>query len=140
MIKFFNVANEEPQYDDIEENDSIIDEPEKIWQIAVDILETRTEIIILAPIAGIELEDIDIFFHNNILSIKWQRQKPEVYSSRDIILRNSECYWWVFSRNIILPENLDFESIKATLENGILIINIPKLKFSSQSIKIEKVL
>ncbi|MDR0772396.1 MAG: Hsp20 family protein [Candidatus Peribacteria bacterium] len=37
----------------------------------------------------------------------------------------------------MLPENLDFESIKANLENNLLMITIPKLKFSSQSIKIE---
>ncbi|MDR1988429.1 MAG: Hsp20 family protein [Candidatus Peribacteria bacterium] len=38
----------------------------------------------------------------------------------------------------MLPENLDFESIKASLENNLLLVTIPKLKFSNQSIKIEK--
>ncbi|MDR2411837.1 MAG: Hsp20 family protein [Candidatus Peribacteria bacterium] len=38
----------------------------------------------------------------------------------------------------MLPENLDFEAIKASLENNLLLITIPKLKFSNQSIKIER--
>ncbi|MDP2396364.1 MAG: Hsp20 family protein [bacterium] len=42
-------------------------------------------------------------------------------------------------RNVILPENLDFDSIKASLENNLLIITIQKLKFSSHNIKIDRV-
>ncbi|MDR2640150.1 MAG: Hsp20 family protein [Candidatus Peribacteria bacterium] len=38
----------------------------------------------------------------------------------------------------MLPENLDFEAIKASLENNLLSVVIPKLKFSSQSIRIEQ--
>jgi HSP20 family molecular chaperone IbpA len=38
-------------------------------QIALDILETDGEIIILAPIAGISLEEIDISFNSAVLTI-----------------------------------------------------------------------
>jgi HSP20 family molecular chaperone IbpA len=100
-------------------------------------LETKFEMILLAPVAWVELEDIDLLFHDNVLTIKWIRKKPDIYSS-GIVLRNSECFWWEFKRNIILPENLDFEAIKASLENNLLLITIPKLKFSNQSIKIER--
>jgi len=36
----------------------------------LDILETAKELFIIAPIAGIELEEIDLSFDNNILTIK----------------------------------------------------------------------
>ncbi|MBT6778792.1 Hsp20 family protein [bacterium] len=39
----------------------------------------------------------------------------------------------------MLPENLDFDSIKANLENNLLVITIQKLSFTSQSIKIDRV-
>lgn len=110
----------------------------EVWQVALDILETPYEIIILAPIAGIELEDIDLTVNKSVLTIKWFRPKPEIYSD-EIIVRNQECFWWKFLRNVILPENLDFDSIKANLENNLLIITIQKLKFSSHSIKIDRV-
>jgi HSP20 family molecular chaperone IbpA len=38
-------------------------------QVAVDILETDSEITILAPIAGISLEEIDISFNSAVLTI-----------------------------------------------------------------------
>lgn len=141
MFKFFRVSKEEEFeeiFEDEEESSSLESDSNEIWQIAVDIFETKYDIILLAPVAWISLDDIDISFHNNVLTIKWERYKPDIFSS-DIIIRNTECFWWEFSRNIILPENLDFDSIKATLDNNLLIITIPKLKFSNHNIKIEKV-
>lgn len=138
MIKLFKVADEK-DYEEISEVSQLWEKEdiEEIWQIAIDILETKYEIVLLAPVAWIELEDIDLFFNNWVLTIKWIRKKPDVYSS-GAVLKNSECFWWEFKRNVILPENLDFESIKASLENNLLLVTIPKLKFSNQSIKIEK--
>lgn len=141
MFKIFGVSKEEEYADVLEKEEEDLDSSEfndEIWQIAVDILETKFEIIILAPVAWIWLEDIDISFHNNILTIKWERNRPEIFE-KDLIIRNSECFWWEFKRNIILPENLDFDSIKATLDNNLLVITIDKLKFSNHSIKIEKI-
>lgn len=138
MFKLFWVSKEE-EIIELDREDSIIDEVEEdVWQVAVDILETPYEIIILSPIAWIELDDIDLSFNNNVLIIKWYRNKPEIYSD-DIVVRNSECFWWKFTRNIILPENLDFDKIKASLENNLLVITIQKLQFSSKSIKINRV-
>lgn len=137
MFKIFWVWDDK----DFVELDSDITEKineENIWQIAIDILETPYEFIIIAPIAWVDLEDINLSFNNTVLTISWIREKPEIYIESNII-RNSECFWWKFIRNIILPDNLDFDSIKATMENNMLVINIAKLKFSTQDIKINKV-
>jgi HSP20 family protein len=141
MLKIFNVVKEKEEYDEVSEWDEVIDdtwEITPIWQIAIDILETKSEMILVAPVAWINLEDIDLLFSNSILTIKWERKRPELYYWA-LTLRNSECFWGEFQRNIILPENLDFDNIKASLENSILLITIPKLKFQSQSIEIKKI-
>ena len=138
MLKIFWVTNKN-ETSEYEEEINLEEElEENIWQVAIDILETPYEMIILAPIAWIELDDIDLSFNKSILTIKWYRQKPEIYSE-DIIVRNSECFWGKFLRNVILPDNLDFDSIKANLENNLLIITIQKLQFSSQNIKIDRI-
>ena len=138
MFKIFWVSSNE-NITELEEEINIWEELEdEVWQVAVDILETPYEFIILAPIAGIELDDIDLSFNKSILSIKWYRNKPEIYSE-DITIRNNECFWWKFVRNIIMPENLDFDKVKANLENNLLIITINKLQFTSKSIKIDRI-
>lgn len=146
-FKLFGVWDRE-EYQEIEENEIYEDDEtfenleeekeENLWQIALDILDDGNQLIILAPVAGIDLSDVDLSFYNQVLTISWIRKKPSFYDDETFI-KNSECYWWKFSRKIILPENLDFESIKANMENNLLMITIPKLKFSSQSIKIDKI-
>lgn len=138
MFKIFWVTKKEEILELEDEISEINELDENVWQVAIDILETPYELIILAPIAWIELDDIDLSVDKSILTIKWYRPKPEIYAD-DIIIRNTECFWWKFARNVILPENLDFDTVKASLENNLLIVTIQKLQFATQSIKIDRV-
>jgi len=124
---------------EIEIDDNKEDIFEDEWQVALDIIENPDEIIIVSPIAGVEFNELDIWLKDDILTISWERKKPLELYLNGSILRVSETFWGPFSRNIILPENLDLDSIKAILEKNILIIRIPKLKFKSHSIVIEKI-
>lgn len=140
MFKFFNVTKDN-NFREIKEEHYIEKEAEvekEVGQVALDIIETRHEIIILAPVAWVDLSDIDISVNENVLTISWYRERPEIYL-KEIILKNSECFWWEFSRNIILPENLDFDSIKASLDNNLLVVTIPKIRFTNHSVRVEKV-
>jgi|TARA_Y100001960_G_scaffold288989_1_gene328495 HSP20 family protein len=139
-MKLFGISNEEP----LEELDEIIEEEETIQeddigQLSLDILETEHEIILLAPIAGVDLDQIDISYSQGVLVIKGNRQKPDIFTG-NVEMRNSECFWGDFVRNVLLPDNLDFDNIQASMENNLLIITIQKLQFNSQSIKINRTL
>ncbi len=138
MFKLFWVWwwDENEDLEVLDKEISIIDN--EVWQVALDIIEKWDSIVIVAPIAWVDLDDIDLSVNKSVLTISWNRNKPENYYEWNII-RNSECFWWSFVRNVILPENMDFDNIKAVMENNLLIINIPKLNFDSKSIKINKV-
>lgn len=112
---------------------------EEVGQVALDVLESEDSIYIVAPIAWVEYEDIDLSINKTVLTIKWLRNKPVEYNIDWVNIRNNECFWWKFIRNIILPENLALNKIKAYMQNNLLIINIPKLKFDTKSIKINKI-
>jgi len=114
-------------------------EEENASQVAVDILETESEMIIVAPISGVELSDIDLSINKTVLTIKGQRENPEEYDVEGVQLRHEECIWWKFVRNIILPETLAFNKIKAYMQLNVLVITIPKLQFDTQTIKINKI-
>lgn len=141
MVKWFWVTEqkeEEHEWEYTHELAHEADEEESMGQIALDVLETKDAIIIVAPIGWILLDDIDLSLNGTVLTIRSKRPKPYFYDSMDVTLRNSECFWWDFVRNVILPENLDFDNIRAQMENNLLVITIEKLRFNSQSIKIEK--
>lgn len=141
MFKFFWVSNNEKSPDiDLEVVDTkeeVLDE--EVWQIALDVLEAEDEIYIIAPIAWVEQEKIDISINKTILTLKWTREKPEEYNIDGIISKNSEVFFGKFVRNIILPENLALNKIRAYMENNLLIISIPKMKFDSKVVKINKI-
>lgn len=112
---------------------------EEVWQIALDIIDNDDSVIIVAPIAGVELQEIDLYLNKNILTLRWAREKPKSIYNEEAIIKNEECFWWRFVRNIILPENLEFKKIKAVMENNLLIISIPKITLASQNVKIDRV-
>lgn len=108
-----------------------------IGQVALDILDTEEAIVIVAPLAGIDISDVDISVTRNILTISGERVRPQVYGEAQRVLV-SECFYGPFSRSIILPENLSFNKVSATMENNLLSVVVPKLSFPSKTIKINK--
>lgn len=106
-----------------------------IGQIAVDILDATNSIVIIAPIAWVNPADIDIGLSRNILTISGNRKESPIYlDARRMLVE--ECFYGAFSRSIILPENLGFDEIKATVEHNVIIITIPKLTLISKTIKV----
>ncbi|MCD5380733.1 Hsp20/alpha crystallin family protein [Candidatus Gracilibacteria bacterium] len=139
MMKIFGVGQNNVKILDKDIDERVFENEQEEGQIALDIIETPKKIKIYAPIAGIELEEIDLTLNKGVLTIKGEREKPSSYYDEDNVVRNLECYWGRFTRNIILPENLDFELVKAVMENNLLKITIPKLHVSAQNIKINRI-
>ncbi len=92
--------------------------------LSVDVYFKDNELIIIAPIAGASLENIDIILQGDLLVIKGVRMPPEIIAEKDY--EHKECFWGPFSRTIALPKNLDTDQTKAYYHNGILMIKIPR--------------
>jgi HSP20 family protein len=139
MFKFFGVGEKE----DNKIDEIVVDVAEEsaseedIGQVAIDILELEASIVIVAPLAGMEVDDVDIAISKNVLTISGNRVKPAVYKEADKALVE-ECFFGPFSRSVILPENLAFNKIRATMEDNLLLVDIPKLPVHSKNIKINK--
>ncbi len=109
----------------LKEAEQKIDVAEKeIGQLSVDVYESPAELIILAPIAGVKLSDINISLTDDILTISGQRNLEFQSTGDDYLIQ--ECFWGEFSRSIVLPDNIDQSRIGASFKDGILKISIPK--------------
>jgi len=104
-------------------------------QLAVDVYQTDTDFCIQAPIAGMNQENLDIAIEDEMLVIKGEREEPNQDKEKKYF--SQECYWGPFSREVVLPEDIDPEKIKASLKSGILLITIPKTKAVKKKIAIE---
>jgi len=95
-------------------------------QLAIDVYQTKDEIIIESPIAGVtDPEDLDISITNESVTIRGKRDRDIKIKEEDYFYQ--ECYWGRFSRSVILPQEIDAENAEATIRSGILTIHLPKL-------------
>lgn len=94
-------------------------------QLAVDVLENASEIIIRAVIAGVKPEDLDINVTPDIVTIRGERINQS--SEGDTVAHYEEVFWGTFSRSIILPVHVQPSDAKASFSHGVLTLTIPKV-------------
>lgn len=105
-------------------------------QLALDVYQTNNHIVILAPIAGVKLEDMSVEVTDDVLTIRGQRHYEKKVEEENYFTQ--ECFWGDFSRSIVLPASVDTGKISASFDDGVLKIEIPKIeKIKSKSIKIK---
>ena len=93
-------------------------------QLSVDVYQTKDQIIVKSTIAGVKPEDLEIYLHNDLLTIRGKREQEVEENNVDYYYK--ECYWGGFSRSIILPVDVQIDKVEATFKNGILTIILPK--------------
>jgi len=106
------------------EEKEIESEPE--GQLAIDVYETPSDIIIKSTIAGVDPKDLDIGIEENTVNIRGSRHAEREDKGADYFYQ--ECYWGTFSRSIILPVEVNSDESEASLKNGVLTIKLPKVQ------------
>ena len=100
-------------------------------ELAVDVFETPTQIIVKALIAGVEKEDMEISLSRDMVAIKGSRHSENVVDDGDYF--HKELYWGSFSRTILLPQEVDIDKAEATEDKGLLTIRLPKVDKGKQA-------
>jgi len=96
-------------------------------KLSIDLYETKSSLVVQSTISGIKAKNLDISVENEMLIIKGSRTRPqEELTEREYLYQ--ECYWGNFSRKVTLPEEVDPLKIKASIDDGVLTITIPKIK------------
>ena len=94
-------------------------------ELVVDVYQTDKDVVIQTAIAGIKPEDIDISIEDDVVTIRGERKEIREESEKDFFFQ--ECFWGVFSRQIILPEEVDVGNMEASFQDNVLTIRMPKL-------------
>ena len=100
-------------------------EDEGAGQLAIDAYQTDDAVVIKAPIAGVNPEDLDIAITDDMVTIKGERHTLDTVTRENYFVQ--ECYWGSFARSYVLPTSVDADKATAESKNGILVITIPKL-------------
>jgi HSP20 family protein len=94
------------------------------WVPAVDVFEEADSIRITAEVPGVKPEDIKISLEGNLLTIHGTKQQEA--EERTERVHRYERMYGAFERTFTLPASVDPKDIKATYDNGVLTVTLPK--------------
>ena len=106
----------------------------QVYSPRVDVIDNTKEFVLRADLPGLDKGDIDISVNNDTVIIKGER--------KDDALAENECFFCretsfgAFERTVALPDKVLVEEAKASLNNGVLTLTIPKTE-PTGSVKIE---
>ena len=98
----------------------------------VDIKETDINYTISADIPGFNKSELNLTLNNKILTISGKQVINESNSEKFVY---RERRTGSFKRSFNIPKNINLDEISATIENGILLINLPKVKDEIKKLK-----
>ena len=133
--------------DMLEEHDEVPDEKQTAnWmetendeaELAVDVYQTPTDIVIQTFVAGVRPENLDLTIARDTITISGKREENRNVGEDNYFIK--ELYWGKFSRTISLPQEIEPEEAEATERHGLLTIRLEKIdKDKKTNIKVKSV-
>lgn len=107
--------------------------PDKYFVPAVDIYETEKEVVVVSEMAGVSSSGVDVTLDADVLTIRGNTE-DEVLPECRTLLHEFESGHYL--RRFTVSETIDQENITATMNDGILVVTLPKAE-PAQPRKIE---
>lgn len=100
-------------------------------ELALDVYQTASDIIVQTFVAGVRPEDLEINITRDMLTMRGKREVSRTVHEDDFFSR--ELYWGAFSRTISLPAEVEPEEAEAVERHGLLTIRLPKIDKNKRS-------
>src|ERR687890_1778094 len=94
------------------------------WNPSVDIFENKDQIVLEAELPGMNREDFDLSFENNVITLRGER-RFEKKDDGDNYHRVERAYG-AFTRSFTLPQTVSSENAAAEYKNGVLRVTLRK--------------
>ena len=100
------------------------EEPTPMWMPRLDLTETTDYYVARMDLPGLKLEDLQVDVQNDRLTVRGERKFETKEEKEDVV--RMERHYGTFFRTITLPDDVRWDDIEATFENGVLTVQIPK--------------
>ncbi len=94
------------------------------FSAAFDVKETKDAYLFKADVPGIQEKDLEVTITGNRLTVAGKREEEK--EEKTDRFYTYERNYGSFSRSFTLPEGADTEHLQASLEKGVLTVNVPK--------------
>ena len=96
----------------------------RLWRPSLEVVESDSELIITAELAGIDQESLDVTVDGDVLAIVGNRPGPK--DQPTCSYREAGIAYGDFSAEIFIPDQVIVDDAIATYKDGMLTIRIPK--------------
>ena len=127
-----------PMWDPFEDMDRMMPSLRQVsgFVPSLDIYQDKDNVIIEAPLASVNPEDVKISIENDVLTIQGDSETKSEVDEKDYYRK--EVKYGSFHRSVALPVTVKGDKAKAEYDDGILKITIPKEeKVKPKTVKIE---
>jgi len=91
---------------------------------SVNIIENKEDFNLSLAVPGMKKEDFKIDVTGNLLTISCEKEEKK--EEKDVRYSRKEYNYSSFSRSFTMPEDVNYEKIDATYEDGVLKLSLPK--------------
>jgi len=102
--------------------------------IPVRIYQSANQLAVIAPVAGLEPEDIRVLIDGKQVTIQGKERGPHQH---DLHLLSAEWTIGPYYRELTLPQEVDGSLTNATYGNGVLVLTMPMAKSAQKSKRTE---
>lgn len=96
------------------------------WAPSFDVYETPDKFTVLVELPGMTTDQVDITVEDGVLAISGERKFYD--SVQEESFHRIERRFGAFQRKIVLPQQCDVNKVQATMNNGLLTIDVPKVE------------
>ena len=100
------------------------------WKPRFEVLNADDAYRLRADLPGLDKKNVDIEITEDILTIKGERKNDQI-NQNDY----SEFTYGKFSRSFNLPDDVKHDSIKASMKDGVLALEIPRMEKVNPKVK-----
>ena len=97
------------------------------YSIRSEVLDTDTEFQVALEVPGITKENLDLTIENNVLAVKFNREKCEKTHESGAVV-SSDFAYGPHVRRFKLPQNVNQDEVTSTFEHGVLRVKFAKQK------------
>lgn len=97
-----------------------------VWRPALEVFETTDGLEVVAELAGMRADEIDIVIEGDVLTIRGNRPDPSTCERRSY--HEARIPYGAFVAEVVVPFSVDAEQTEASYENGFLNVRLPRTR------------
>jgi len=98
----------------------------RAWEPAIDVYETDNAVVVIAELAGVDENEMEIVVERDKITIRGERRATGFGTKKTYC--QMEISSGLFERTVVLPTVVDIGGTRASRSNGLVEIILPKIK------------